>query len=224
MNSAGLANGGGARQRKFLHLLNYPITLPDNIMKHPLALTLSGLLLCATGTTTQLHAETPPATVKPATGGAAVTARQIINNGSFEELTAHWELEQHAPALGDLTISDEGPAGAKCAKIELLEAGDAHWKMSLIQKGLTVRSDKRYRVSFQAKADTHRWIAVALGQHLEPYKVLAVNPSVEIGTTWSRVSVLLRPSADEANARFSISNLGQNLGTIWVTDIKVVEE
>jgi len=162
-----------------------------------------------------VHAETPAPT--------AATV-QVIRNGNFADLTDGWFLEQHATALGDLSVADDGPEGAKAARIELLEPSTEFWHLSFMQKGVKLRSDKRYRISFMAKGDQPRWIAVSLGQHLEPYKVLAANTSIEIGTAWSRVSILLRPTADEENGRFSIGNLGKTIGSLWVTNISVIEE
>lgn len=149
---------------------------------------------------------------------------QLLQNPTFEQKTAHWELEQIAPAKGEFDVSEEGPSGVSCAKIELIEPADEHWKMSFLQKGLNLKADKTYRISFMAKADRPRWVSVELKQHLEPYKGLGGKNDVAIGTTWGEVSLTLKPSADEPNARFSIGNLGVNPGAIWVTDFSMVEE
>ncbi len=155
---------------------------------------------------------------------ASAQGRQLLRNGNFDNLLEGWNLEQHSPALGDITITDEGPDGARAVKIELVEPGDDHWKMGFTQYPIALRADKRYRISFMAKADQPRWLAVGLMQHHAPYRVLASNASVEVGTTWARVTILLRPSADETNGRFSIGNLGKIVGSIWVTDVRMIED
>jgi len=179
-----------------------------------LASSLLTLLALAVLGSPLVHAETP----------APDAPGQVIRNGNFSDLTDGWEIEQHDNALGDLSIADDGPEGVKAAKIELLEPGTDFWHLSFMQKGVKLRADKSYRISFMAKADQQRWIAVSLSQHLAPYKGLASNNSVEIGTEWNRVSILLRPTADEANGRFSLGNLGKTTGSIWVANISVIEE
>lgn len=152
------------------------------------------------------------------------SGKQILANADLKENKQSWELQQIEPAKGEFTVTDEGPDGSPCAKIELLEPGDEHWKMSLLQKGLSVHADKSYRITFMARADRPRWVSVDFKQHLEPYKGLAGKYDVAIGTSWSQVSLVLKPSADEENARFSIGNLGMNPGTLWFAEFSVVEE
>lgn len=155
---------------------------------------------------------------------AEPSGKQILGNPDFKENKQNWEFQQIEPAKGEFTVTDEGPDGSSCAKIELLEPGDEHWKMSVLQKGLSVHADKNYRITFMARADRPRWVSVDFKQHLEPYKGLAGKYDVAIGTSWSQVSLELKPSADEENARFSIGNLGMNPGTLWFKDFSVVEE
>ena len=150
--------------------------------------------------------------------------KQILGNVDFKENTQSWELQQIEPAKGEFTVTDEGPDGSSCAKIELLEPADEHWKMSILQKGLSVHAGKNYRITFMARADRPRWVSVDFKQHLEAYKGLAGKYDVAIGTAWKQVSLELKPSADEENARFSIGNLGMNPGTLWFTDFSIVEE
>ena len=149
---------------------------------------------------------------------------EIIRNGDFANATKYWQLEQIAPAKGNLSITDEGPGGTRCARVELVSAAEAHWKLSFIQKGLVVALGKKYRVSFLAKANEPRWVSVGLKQHMDPYKSLAHENEVEIGTTWSQVTVVLTPSDSEDNTRFSIGNLGQIKGTLWFSKISIIEE
>lgn len=176
---------------------------------------LSALLLAV-----PVHAQTSPSSAnKPLSAPV-----QILRNGSFEDVTKYWELEQISPAKGDLSVTEEGPNGTRCARVELLTPADEHWKMSLLQKNLKVSATKRYRVSFWAKASERRWVSVGFKQHLAPYKGLAHENDVEIGTEWSQVTLLLRPSADETNARFSIGNIGQIPGTFWLTNFLIIEE
>lgn len=155
---------------------------------------------------------------------ATPVGKQILRNADFTNNVQNWELQQIEPAEGEFTVTDEGPNGSPCARVELLEPGDDHWKMSVLQKGLIVRANKSYRITFMAKADRPRWVSVDFKQHLEPYKGLAGKYDVAIGTSWSQVSLVLKPSGDEENARFSIGNLGMNPGILWFTDFLVVEE
>ena len=89
--------------------------------------------------------------VASGTAENAHSGGQIIRNGFFADNTQHWQIEQISPAKGEFVVTDEGPDGARCARVRLLEPGDEHWKMSLLQTGFGVRADKRYRVSFMAK-------------------------------------------------------------------------
>lgn len=97
-------------------------------------------------------------------------------------------------------------------------------KKLLTQKSRTGDLRPRYRVSFWAKSTESRWVSVGFKQHLAPYKGLAHENDVEIGTEWAQVTLLLRPSADETNARFSIGNIGQIPGTFWFTNFLIIEE
>jgi hypothetical protein len=149
---------------------------------------------------------------------------ELIRNGDFEAVTKHWYLEQIAPAKGDFFISDEGPKGERCAIVELLTPAETHWKMSLIQKELKVTAGKRYLVSFWAKSSARRWVSVGFKQHLAPYKSLAFENDVEIGTEWSQITLILKPTESENNTRFSVGNIGQILGTFWFTKFSIIEQ
>jgi len=169
-----------------------------------------------------LQAQTNPP--KPPAAKSTASRGEIIVNGSFEEAEKGWRLEQIAPSVGDLSITDEGPKGTRCARVELLTAGDAHWKLSFMQKDLSVTEGKRYRISFWAKADQPRWVWVGFKQHQAPYKGLGSQNDIAIGTTWSQITLVIKPSASESNTRFEIGNLGQILGTIWFTNVSIIEE
>lgn len=148
----------------------------------------------------------------------------VLQNGSFENAKQGWELEQIAPAKGGFSVSDEGPDGNPSARIELLEPADTHWKMSLLQKGLILRAGKNYRITFMARGSQQRWVSLGFKQHLAPYQGLGAKNEVEIGTTWKQISLVIEATADEANARFSIGNLGMNPGILWFADFSITEE
>ena len=149
---------------------------------------------------------------------------QLIRNGSFQDALQNWELQQIEPAKGDLSIVQEGPEGSRCAKVTLLTPADEHWKMSLFQTGLSVKAAKTYKITFMAKGSEQRWVSVDFKQHLEPYTGLGGKYDVEIGTTWTQVTLTIKPTADEPNTRFSIGNLGINKGTLWFTNFSITEE
>ncbi len=169
---------------------------------------------------------TVPLNQKPVAEKSAdpTTGTGIIQNGRFENAKLGWELEQISPARGEFSVTDEGPDGNPSARIELLEPADTHWKMSLLQKGLSLRAGKNYRITFMAKGSRQRWVSVGFKQHLAPYQGLGGKNEVEIGTIWKQISLVLEATADEANARFSIGNLGVNPGTLWFTDFSITEE
>jgi hypothetical protein len=164
-------------------------------------------------------------TLSPSTARAEEKpATQLIRNGSFQDVLQNWELQQIAPAQGDVSMVQEGPDGSRCAKVILITPGDEHWKMSLFQTGLSVKAAKTYKITFMAKGSEKRWVSVDFKQHLEPYTGLGGKYDVEIGTTWTPVTVTIKPTADEANTRFSIGNLGMNKGTLWFTNFSITEE
>lgn len=185
---------------------------------------LPALILCVTSlalmsSSAQAQQAAPAEPVKNTTAGV-----EIIRNGDFKTDSENWRLEQVAPAQGELLVVNEGPNGSSCAKVRLVEAGDVHWKLSFIQTGFGVKANKSYRISFLAKANQDRWVSVDFKQHGEPYKGLGGKYDVHIGTSWTAVNLVLKPSADEPNARFSVGNLGQILGTLWFTNFSVIEE
>ena len=170
---------------------------------------------------------TVPVNQRPAAGKSSndpATESGIIQNGSFEDAKQGWELEQISPAKGEFSVTDEGPDGKPCARIELIEPADTHWKMSLLQKGLNLHAGKNYRVTFMARGSQQRWVSAGFKQHLAPYQSLGGKNEVEIGTAWKQISLILEATADEANARFSIGNLGVNPGILWFTDFSITEE
>ena len=172
--------------------------------------------------TLPIKAQTAPGTppVKP----AAEAPRQLIRNGGFTDGETSWRLEQIAPVQGDFSVTQEGPNNAPCARVELVTPGDAHWKMSFQQFGFKVTAGKRYRVSFMAKATEAHWIDCGLKQHLAPYKGLAYQNPVAIGTSWAPTTLIFKPKESEENARFYLGNMGQTPGTFWFTAISVIEE
>ena len=88
------------------------------------------------------------------------------------------------------------------------------WHVQVNQSKLAFRKGEPYTVTFQARADAPRRISVSAKQAHEPWKDLW-TADMPLSTEWRTYHFTFQPTADDDNARISLSQLGERTGSIW---------
>lgn len=92
-----------------------------------------------------------------------VTSNLLIN-GDFEMGTLGWDIQNHSGANGTITaVENSDMSGSYALKICATNTGTANWHVQ-IRQNAPFETGKKYEISFMAKADATRSMAVAVQQ------------------------------------------------------------
>ncbi len=156
-------------------------------------------------------------------------------------LLAEWELSTFPPNAS--ILSEEKPnetdwvlrvENGSQAKLRLLGSGDAArveiaraegktaWDIQLNHPGQRVKSDGRYAVEFQARADSRRSVGVGLAQAHEPWANLGFYKKLELTPKWQAFREEFVVSADENDARVHF-DMGGSRTAIEISSLSLLE-
>jgi hypothetical protein len=152
--------------------------------------------------------------------GMRKTGEQKLINGDFSGGQRGWELYQREPAAAKLEVSDEGREGGRCAKVTIVNVTDTRWHIMLTQRGLKLRKDIPYRVTFYAKASSPRQLSAEVS-HAGPWRGYG-SGRFELTTEWRGYEFTFVPPEDDDNVRLSF-HLGETTGVVWVDEIVLQE-
>lgn len=143
-----------------------------------------------------------------------VNAGEMLSNPDFKEGLKSWETSRSlGGAVSKFQVSQEGPEGSACLKIDIEKPGVNTWDISLTQSNLEFHSNQTYRVSFWAKSEESKPVLVLIQQQNKPYKIVGdANKTLPLTTEWQAYSIECKPKLDETAARFTL-RLGKSTGS-----------
>lgn len=151
----------------------------------------------------------------------------LYNDGFAGEVSedgvpAEWEFLENENGSGTIRIVDDAVKG-KAAKMTIQEAGTQLYSLQLTQKPLFIEKNKKYRVSFDAKADTHRSIMSKVTQFEGSWTAYSGEKTFNLTTDWTAYDYEfdMRYETDN-NARFEF-NAGKNNSTLYFTNVRIEE-
>lgn len=145
-----------------------------------------------------IHASTP-----------ATTALQngVKNSGVGGERKRAWSLRVAGANQAHLVFPEGSPESVRVA-IEHCEGGTPH-DLQLNHSMLKFRSNRVYRIKFEARADHPRTISVGLAKADSPWTNLGFYRTLEVTTAWREIDEEFVCPADECNGRLHF-DLGES--------------
>lgn len=141
------------------------------------------------------------------------TSNMLIN-GDFEMGTMGWDIQNHSGANGTITaIENTDMSGSYALQICASSTGTANWHVQVRQNAPFV-AGKKYEISFKAKADAPRNIAVAVQQEGGSWTTHFQN-DVSLTTEPQSFSFEFSPTVTDATAKLKFYT-GTNSVCVYV--------
>ena len=156
----------------------------------------------------------------PGASSKRPSASEMLQNGNFAQGPAGWNLERHGTAKAEAQATHDAPQGAPALRVDVAAVDGVGWHVQINQPKLAFRKGEPYTLTFQARADAPRRIAVNAMQAHEPWKQLW-TAETPLSTEWRTYQFTFQPTADDDNARISLSQLGERTGSIWFAAVSL---
>jgi hypothetical protein len=140
---------------------------------------------------------------------------ELLVNGDFARQLDGWNLERHSGAAATVKPSADLPEALRSAspdsravQIEITQPGQQNWHVQFNQSGLKLEAGRAYTVSFWAKANEPRSIAIAVSQAHDPWENLGLSATPSLTTEWREFRFNFNASQNSDRSRIGFSNLG----------------
>ncbi len=148
-----------------------------------------------------------------------------IQNGDFEHaLDGTWEginyLGTDAQFIRDTTEKVSGDYSA-CVNVDKTTGKD--FDVQLRQLGLALEKGKKFTLSFYAKADRSKKMAVRYSQQIDPYASYGLDKTISLDSQWEKYTIDFISSQTDGHSRFSF-NLGETVGKVWIDQVALREQ
>jgi hypothetical protein len=144
-----------------------------------------------------------------ASGAIHADPRELLQDGDFVRGTPAWALQVAKPSTATMKIvAGGGPAGRPCLLLDSDRASHAKAFVILHQARLATEKGVRYRLSFQAKAETKAdaplRLAASVSMNHSPWSGVGLSGFADVGPQWSEVTLNFVGTQDEAAAKLMI--------------------
>ena len=156
-----------------------------------------------------------------------LTSPNLLENGDFAQQGSHWVSELSvgkANASVQWPSDEPAPQGAgrvSVAQFTITAIDDLAWHAQYDQPGLDLREGEAYTVSFWAKADRDRHIAVQVSADQGDYRPGGLNSRVSVRPQWRRVTLAFNAMNVVPNHARLVFVLGEALGQVEIADVRV---
>ena len=146
----------------------------------------------------------------------------LIRNGDFEDGLLDWELRQSEGASAEMKEERrDSVKGQRCVFIEInVVAGTSAWHLALYQEGHQIEKDITYTLSFWAKAEELRPVAIYVEQAADPWDEYG-RTEVEVGEEWQEYWTTF--TASLSGPVWPRIALGTSDVNIWVDNVRLYE-
>ncbi|NIK69720.1 carbohydrate binding domain-containing protein [Paenibacillus sp. BK720] len=133
-----------------------------------------------------------------------------------------WQFLLNAGGSGQVAVVDDTSKG-KAAKITIDNAGTEIYSVQLTQMPVFLQKGKKYKVTYEAKADEARTMMSKVNQFEKNWKNYSGEQYGNLTTEWQAYEYTfdMLESTDN-NARFEF-NLGKNAAAVYIANVKLVE-
>ena len=150
----------------------------------------------------------------------------LLDNGGFESaLDNTWYLVLVNSPNAAASVQRDSSAhveGATSAHIAVAAVDGTDWHIDFEQRNRKLTSGVSYALTFWAKADALRAIAVNSQKGRPDWRNYGLSASVGIGTDWKQYTVTFEANETVADARIEFF-AGAQRGEVWLDDVRLVE-
>jgi len=151
-------------------------------------------------------------------------AQEKLTNGNFETDTNGWSIEATSPATGTLDLETSAPInGAGSAHVVVTNTDGTNWHLQFSQIFGTLTKDKRYYITFTAKASADVSLDLWVQQYHDSYSIL-FSKTISLTSTAKTFTDSVDIYEDDPNAKIGfVLGLLQAGTELWFDDISIVE-
>lgn len=136
--------------------------------------------------------------------------RELRAQGPGQEMhRGKWTLRISHASEATLTRPGERP---EATRVAISKCGDLAWDVQLNLRRQSLARGQKYRVGFEARAESPRTIGAGVSMAHEPWSGLGLYDRVEVTTDWQRYSLDFVAAADDADARIHFDLGGNSAG------------
>lgn len=128
-----------------------------------------------------------------------------------------WTVATHGDARATLLVTS---GDVMAIDIAALDDGQA-WQIQVRGPSLVIHADKRYAVSFRARAAAPRPMLVTLAQNHAPWQAVGLSAKADLTTEWQDFSFRFTGTIDEPDAILRM-NLGDSAIPVEFADVVIV--
>ncbi len=132
-----------------------------------------------------------------------------------------WSSEHQGEAQAEFTPGAAGSNGLKSIRAVVSKADGTDWHVQAHQTGLNLKEGETYTVSFRAKADQSRTIAINAGLDQADWHNIGLNASAGLTTEWKRFKFTFRAERTVAHHARVAFVLGGMTGGVDLADLQV---
>ncbi len=134
-----------------------------------------------------------------------------------------WTFQQSEEGKGRKELVNAGPNGKDALRVTTTSVGRESWHVQIFYPNLSVQKEAFYRVEMWLRASQERDVSVGMKMDHSPWENLDSSRSIDVGTDWTKYEFSFSPSQTDSDARLDISDLGDELGSLWVSDVSMKE-
>ncbi|MBU0495290.1 MAG: carbohydrate binding domain-containing protein [Chloroflexi bacterium] len=150
-----------------------------------------------------------------------LTTPNLVGNGVFEGSLAGWDLWTDDGYAATVALDSSTAAqGTTSARLDVTLSQGTDWQVSFSFAPVSVVSGTEYTISFWAKADAGRDIAVWVQQEEAPWHSYIWHEAIPLTTTWQPVELTGVADGSNTAAGFYVG-LGATIGAVWLDDVQL---
>jgi len=167
----------------------------------------------------------PPSPVQkrePQQDGNLLYNHDFAGSASADGVPNEWQFIENASGAGSAVVVDDAGKG-KAAQVTIDSAGTESYSIQLTQMPMYVEKNKKYKVTFDAKASANRNIMSKVTQFQKNWTNYSGEHIFALTANWQSYEYTFNMrSATDNNARFEF-NLGLNDATVSLANVRLIE-
>lgn len=177
-------------------------------------------------TATPVPPPTQVPTVKPtATPVPTVSPplKNILTNGNFENSALFpWYFDAVNGTSGTATLDSSTKfEGNTSVRVDVNTVGSMSWYVQVGQETLSFTKDRKYTITFWAKASSEREAEILIQHDQDPWTEYFVL-GFSLTTTWKEYVYTFTPTVTDDHVEFNF-NLAQTKGSVWIDNVSITE-
>lgn len=164
--------------------------------------------------------------ISPQTLVDTSSSPNLVQNSSFEQDLAGWQLNVFNDGQGSATValdSNIAAVGASSARVTVASVAAADWHITFEKEALTLKGGTNYQVQFWARSDSSRTITVQVQGGAPNFPLYGLSkPRIAIGLGWSLYTLDFVAPVNATDGRLEFW-VGDAAGNFWLDAVQVSE-